>query len=111
MWTHLPALQSLTMYRRLSTTFTFDDLRLSFPRLRAKQTHRQGSYHFFLTDKESMVEQNADGTYIDPRLQSLRREYTAVWQRVLNSSPPTGEEAERLPLGVSSTHPQHHLAG
>ena len=58
-----------------------------------------------------MVQQNADGTYQDPGIQSLRREHTAVRQRFLDSSRPTGEEAERLPLALSRTHTQNHLAG
>ena len=49
--------------------------------------------------------------YLCCGLQSLRREHTAVRQRFLDSSRPTGEEAERLPLSLSPTHPQHHLAG
>ena len=62
-------------------------LRHPLTRRRDQQAHRQGHDQ---TDKESMEQQQADRAHKDPDLQSLRREHSPVWQRVLDIACPTG---------------------
>ena len=88
-----------------------DDLRLFFSRLWAKQEHGQVGYHLFSDWQREYGPTKCWRNIPISRSTSLRREHTAVRQRVLDTSCPTGEKAERLPLGVSPTHHQHHLAG
>ena len=78
---------------RLSNVRNFNSDTLSPPGHWAKQAHRQGSYYHFQPDQESMVQQEADGKYQDPGLQSLCFEHPAVRQRFLDSSLMIEEEA------------------
>ena len=78
---------------------------------RAQQAHRQGSYHHDQTDKERMEQQQADRAHKDPDLQSLRREHSPVWQRILDIACPTGAKAQCFSHAQPPTHSEHHLAG
>ena len=62
----------------------FNYLRHPLTWRRAQQAHRKGSYHHDQTDKESMEQQQADWAHKDSDLQSLLREHSPVWQRVLH---------------------------
>lgn len=56
------------------------------------KSEENSSYHS-KTDQDSMVQQEVNGKYQNPGLQSQQFEHTAVKQRVLESSRTTGEEA------------------
>ena len=56
------------------------------------KSEENNSYHS-KTDQDSMVQQEVNGKYQNPGLQSQQFEHTAVKQRVLESSRTTGEEA------------------
>ena len=56
------------------------------------KSEENSSYHS-KPDQDSMVQQEVNGKYQNPGLQSQQFEHTAVKQRVLESSRTTGEEA------------------
>ena len=56
------------------------------------KSEENSSYHS-KSDQDSMVQQEVNGKYQNPGLQSQQVEHTAVKQRVLESSRTTGEEA------------------
>ena len=87
---------SMTMnWMSSMTSFTWAQLSQTPSNLTQSSTaHRQGSYHHDQTDKESMEQQQADRAHKDPDLQSLRREHSPVWQRVLDIACPTGAKAQ-----------------
>ena len=58
-----------------------------------------------------MEQQQADRAHKDPDLQSLRREHSPVWQRVLDIACPTRVKAQCFSHAQPPTHSEHHLAG
>ena len=71
---------------------------------RAQQAHQQGSYHHDQSDKESMEQQQADWAHKHSDLQSLRREHSPVWQRVLHIACPTRSKAQCFSHAQPPTH-------